>query len=98
MLGDWGGFSQITLFQDLLCSPGERVKIALSPSGNTVTNKNAFRVVLGEPGFRGIQVGEYLEMLNVADLLPRVDVDKTVVGLSSAFWLLPKAIWLGGQA
>jgi hypothetical protein len=44
---------------------------------------NAFRVVFLEPGFSSVR-GEDLDVLGIANLLACVDVDKTVIGLSSA--------------
>jgi hypothetical protein len=41
-------------------------------------------IVFLEPGFRGVCAGKHLDVLRVADLLAGVDVDKTVIGLSSA--------------
>src|SRR3954466_9043173 len=51
---------------------------------NLVLKDHAFRVVLREPRFRGILVCEHLEVIRVANLLAGVDVDKSVIGLSSA--------------
>jgi hypothetical protein len=45
---------------------------------------NAFRVVFLEPGFSSVRGGEDLDVLGIANLLACVDVDKTVIGLSSA--------------
>jgi hypothetical protein len=35
---------------------------------NLILKSNAFRVVLLEPCFRGVQIGKHLEMIGVADL------------------------------
>ena len=37
---------------------------------------HAFGVIFLEPCFRGVDVCEYLEMIDVTDLLARVDVDE----------------------
>jgi hypothetical protein len=67
---------------------------ALWVNGGTQTNRrsfqnleikgHAFRTVFLEPGFRGVGIRKYLDVLAVANLLAGVDVDKTVIGLSSA--------------
>ena len=43
---------------------------------NLVIEGNTFRIILGEPGFRGIVISEHLDVLGVANLLGSVDVDK----------------------
>ena len=49
-----------------------------------VFKSHAFRVVLVKPSLRGGLAVKDLEVRGVSNLLAGVDVDKTVIGLSSA--------------
>jgi hypothetical protein len=43
---------------------------------NLILERDAFRIVLFEPLFRGIHIGEYLDVVFVSDLLTQVDVNE----------------------
>ena len=50
---------------------------------NLILKGHAVGIVLLEPRFRGVRGGEHLDVVDVANLLAGVDVDKTIIGLSS---------------
>jgi hypothetical protein len=72
-----------------LPAPGSQA-IACGPAAGTASFQNllfesdAFGIIFLKPFFRGVSGGEDLDVLGVANLLARVDVDKTAIGLSSA--------------
>jgi hypothetical protein len=48
----------------------------VSPFFVVIFKRNAFGIVFFKPCFRGIGIGEHLDVLSTADLLAGVDVDK----------------------
>jgi hypothetical protein len=61
--------------------------LALGPfllrTDHLIFERHALGIVFRKPSFRGVSIRKDLDVLGVADLLAGVDVDKTVIGLSS---------------